>query len=415
MSQDKNLTSPRKPVYLDNQASTPLDPRVLEAMMPYLTHKFGNPHSSSHHFGEGAMAGVEKARSEVASIIGTAAKEIYFTSGATEANNLALKGVLEYYSKLGKNHLIVSAIEHKCVLLSARYLESLGYQVTYLPVEPTGLVSLEKLQQALRPETALVSIIAVNNEIGVIQPLAEIGALCRKHSALFHTDAAQAVGKIDIDVNQMNIDLLSLSSHKIYGPIGIGALYIRRHNPRVRIVPQMHGGGQERGMRSGTLSPALCAGLGKACSLLKAEMHQDNAKIKELSDYFATELTKRLPKIYLNGDQNHKVPHNLNISFAGIEGESLILALEDTVAISTGSACSSASLEGSYVLKSLGIDPDLAHTSLRFGLSKFTTQEEIDWVIPKIVEEVERLRKMSPVWEMLEKGVDLKTIEWHHH
>lgn len=403
-----------KPVYLDYQATTPLDKRVIDTMMPFLTTEFGNPHSITHEYGEVAMHAIDIARKQVAKVIKANHKEIYFTSGATEANNLALKGVLEYYSKNGKNHIIVTKIEHKCIMATAHYLHTKGFEVTFLPVESSGLVYLEDLKAAIKPNTALVSVIAVNNEIGVIQPLKEIGKICKEHGVFFHTDAAQAVGKIDIDVNDMNIDLMSISSHKIYGPKGIGALYIRR-KPRVRIVPQIHGGGQERGVRSGTLATYLCVGMGKACEIISLEMKGDNSRIKELSDYFLSKLFSELPKIYLNGDKEQRVPNNLNISFAGVEGESLMLAISDVAAVSTGSACSSASLEGSYVLKALGVDEDLAHTSIRFGIGKYTTKEDLDVVLNKLINSVNQLREMSPIWEMLEAGIDLKTIQWSDH
>lgn len=403
------------PIYLDNQASTPLDPRVLEVMIPYFTSRFGNPHSSSHVYGDIALQGVEEARAHIAQVINAQPKEICFTSGATESNNLALKGTLEYYSKLGKNHLIVTQTEHKCVLLTARYLESQGYSVTYLPVNSSGLIDLKELEEAITDKTALVSVLAVNNETGVIQPLEKIGECCRKHSVLFHTDAAQAVGKIPLDVERMKIDLLSISSHKIYGPKGIGCLYIRRSKPRVRLVPQMHGGGQERGMRSGTLSPALCAGFGEACRLASAEMNERNQHISSLSAYFIEEIMKEIPKVYLNGKDAPRVPHTVNLSFAGIEGESMILALENIAAISTGSACSSASLEGSYVLKAMGIDASLAHTTLRFGIGKDNTKEELTSVINGLKQITHKLRQMSPLWDMIEEGIDLNTIKWHEH
>lgn len=402
------------PVYLDYQATTPLDRRVLESMMPYFTADFGNPHSITHIYGERAKNAVEQAREQVASIIKADSKEIYFSSGATESNNLILKGVLEFYSKSGKNHIVITKIEHKCIMATAHYLNSKGFEVTFLDVEPSGLVSLEKLKAAIKPNTALVSVIAVNNEVGVIQPLKEIGELCKSKGVFFHTDAAQALGKIELDVNAMNIDLMSISGHKIYGPKGVGALYVRK-KPKIRIMPQMHGGGQERGIRSGTLATPLCVGMGKACELLALEMHQDNQRIKDLSNYFFTKIFKSLNKIYLNGDQVNRVPHNLNISFAGVEGESLMLAISDVAAVSTGSACSSASLEGSYVLKAMGIDEELAHTSIRFGIGKFTTKEDLDKVADKLISSVKHLRDMSPIWEMMEQGIDLKTIEWRDH
>ncbi|MGV3278483.1 IscS subfamily cysteine desulfurase [Rickettsiales bacterium LUAb2] len=411
----KEMTNRKMPIYMDYQATTPVDPKVLDTMLPYFTEKFGNPHSISHQYGNESEAALENARTEVASLIKAQPKEVYFTSGATESNNLALKGVMEFYANSGKNHLIITTIEHKCILSTAHYLQSKGFEVTYLPVEHNGLVNLQTLKAAIKPNTALVSVIGVHNEIGVIQPLKEIGKLCREHGVLFHTDGAQALGKIDIDVKDMNIDLMSMSGHKIYGPKGIGALYISHKPIRVRLVPQLHGGGQERGLRSGTMPTALCVGMGKACSILENTMADENQRIKELRDYFLNKLSNSLGKIYLNGDPDIRVAQNLNISFAGVEGESLILGLADTVSVSTGSACSSASLEGSYVLKALDIDEDLAHTSIRFGLGRFTTKEEIETVANKIIDTVTKLREMSPIWEMLEEGIDLKAIQWKEH
>lgn len=400
------------PVYLDNQATTPLEPLVLEAMMPYLTTHFGNPHSSTHIYGYKAHETIEEARAQIAKLINATPKEIYFTSGATESNNLVLKGLMEYYGKEGKNHFIVSAIEHKCIMSSAHYLETKGFECTFLPVDSNGIINLRQLEQSIKPNTALVSIIAVNNEIGVIQPLQEIAELCLKHNVIFHSDAAQAIGKIDIDVEKLPIGLLSLSGHKIYGPKGIGAVYINKKAKRIRLVPQIHGGGQERGLRSGTFAPFLCVGMGKACELLSLTMHSENQKIQQLHDYFWNLLNTNLSHIHLNGHPTQRVPHNLNISFAGVEGESLILSLADTVALSSGSACSSHSLESSYVLKALNISADLAHGSIRFGIGKFNTKEELTTVANAIIKVVTKLRAMSPVWEMIEQGVDLNTIDW---
>ena len=401
-----------KPIYLDYQATTPTDPRVVEAMLPYFTEKFGNPHSRNHSFGWEAEDAVEVARAQVAKIIGASAKEIIFTSGATESNNLALKGVMKFYGKK-KPHLITVVTEHKCVLDSARHLEQEGYKVTYLGVKDNGLIDLEELKAAITDETALVSVMGVNNEIGVIQPLKEIGTICRERKVFFHTDCAQAVGKIDLDVEDMNIDLMSISGHKIYGPKGIGALFVRRR-PRVRVIAQITGGGQERGMRSGTLPTPLIVGLGKACDILSNEMAEENARIAELRDYTLQRFRDRLADIYLNGDEKERVCGNLNVSFAYVEGESLLMDIKN-IAVSSGSACTSASLEPSYVLRALGVDEELAHTSLRIGIGRYTTKEELDTAVDAICTAVERLREMSPLWEMAQEGIDLKSIEWAEH
>lgn len=401
-----------KPIYLDYQATTPTDPRVVEAMLPYFTEKFGNPHSRNHSFGWEAEDAVEVARAQVAKIIGASAKEIIFTSGATESNNLALKGVMKFYGKK-KPHLITVVTEHKCVLDSARHLEQEGYKVTYLGVKENGLIDLEELKAAITDETALVSVMGVNNEIGVIQPLKEIGTICRERKVFFHTDCAQAVGKIDLDVEDMNIDLMSISGHKIYGPKGIGALFVRRR-PRVRVIAQITGGGQERGMRSGTLPTPLIVGLGKACDILSNEMAEENARIAELRDYTLQRFRDRLADIYLNGDEKERVCGNLNVSFAYVEGESLLMDIKN-IAVSSGSACTSASLEPSYVLRALGVDEELAHTSLRIGIGSYTTKEELDTAVDAICTAVERLREMSPLWEMAQEGIDLKSIEWAEH
>ncbi|MBN8198801.1 IscS subfamily cysteine desulfurase [Thalassospira povalilytica] len=401
-----------KPIYLDYQATTPTDPRVVEAMLPYFTEKFGNPHSRNHSFGWEAEDAVEVARAQVAKIIGASAKEIIFTSGATESNNLALKGVMKFYGKK-KPHLITVVTEHKCVLDSARHLEQEGYKVTYLGVKENGLIDLEELKAAITDETALVSVMGVNNEIGVIQPLKEIGTICRERKVFFHTDCAQALGKIDLDVEDMNIDLMSISGHKIYGPKGIGALFVRRR-PRVRVIAQITGGGQERGMRSGTLPTPLIVGLGKACDILSNEMAEENARIAELRDYTLQRFRDRLADIYLNGDEKERVCGNLNVSFAYVEGESLLMDIKN-IAVSSGSACTSASLEPSYVLRALGVDEELAHTSLRIGIGRYTTKEELDTAVDAICTAVERLREMSPLWEMAQEGIDLKSIEWAEH
>jgi cysteine desulfurase len=401
-----------QPIYLDYQATTPMDPRVLEAMMPYFTSKFGNPHSRSHSYGWESEEGVEKARAQVGSIIGADEKEIIFTSGATESNNLAIKGVAEFY-KDKRDHIVTAVTEHKCVLDTCRHLEQKGFKVTYLPVQQNGLIDLEQLRAVVTDKTSIVSIMAVNNEIGVVQPLKEIGEICHAKGAFFHTDAAQAVGKIPVDVNAMNIDLLSISGHKIYGPKGIGALYVRRR-PRVRLVAQINGGGQERGMRSGTLAPALCVGLGEACAIAQKEMPTEAVRLRKLRDRFLTAIKARLPEVFLNGDLDSRIPGNLNISFAYVEGESLMMGIK-RLAVSSGSACTSASLEPSYVLRALGVEEEMAHTSLRIGFGRFTTEEEVDIAVDEIVRHVTKLRDMSPLWEMAQAGVDIKSINWAAH
>jgi cysteine desulfurase len=401
-----------QPIYLDYQATTPLDPRVLEAMMPYLTNKFGNPSSRSHSYGWESEEGVEKARGQVASLIGADEKEVIFTSGATESNNLAIKGVAEFY-KDKRDHIVTVVTEHKCVLDTCRHLEQKGFKVTYLPVQQNGLIDLDQLREAVTDKTSIVTIMAANNEIGVVQPLKEIGEICRAKGAFFHTDAAQAVGKIEIDVEAMNIDLLSISAHKIYGPKGIGALYVRRR-PRVRLVAQINGGGQERGMRSGTLAPALCVGLGEACAIAQKEMASEAVQLRKLRDRFLTAIKARLPEVFVNGDLDSRIPGNLNISFAYVEGESLMMGIK-RLAVSSGSACTSASLEPSYVLRALGVEEEMAHTSLRIGFGRFTTEEEVDIAVEEIVRHVTKLRDMSPLWEMAQAGVDIKSINWAAH
>ena len=399
------------PIYLDYQATTPTDPRIIDAMIEVMKNDFGNPHSRSHAYGWKAEELVEIARKQVANLIGADAKEIFFTSGATESNNIAIKGVAHFYHPQ-KNHIITIATEHKCVINSVRDLEQEGFSVTFLPVQKNGLIDLNELEKAITEKTTLVSVMAVNNEIGVIQPLKEIGALCRKKNVFFHTDAAQAFGKIPLNVDEMNIDLMSISGHKIYGPKGIGAIYIRR-KPRVRVKPLFSGGGQERGIRAGTLATQLVVGLGKAAELAQNEMAQNYAHIKKLSDKFYNAITT-LTHIYLNGDREQRFPGNLNFSFAGIEGESMIMAIKD-LAVSSGSACTSASLEPSYVLHALGISEDLAHTSIRFGIGKFTTEEEIDYAIALIKAKVEKLRALSPLWDMIQEGIDINSIQWKGH
>jgi cysteine desulfurase len=401
-----------QPIYLDYQATTPLDPRVLEAMMPYFTYKFGNPHSRSHSYGWEAEEGVEKARAQVAKLIGADEKEVIFTSGATESNNLAIRGVAEFY-KDRKNHVVTTVTEHKCVLDTCRHLEQNGFEVTYLPVQKNGIVDLDVLRAAITDKTVVVSIMAVNNEIGVIQPLTEIGKICREKKTFFHTDAAQAAGKIPLDVEAMNIDLMSISGHKIYGPKGIGALYVRR-KPRVRLVPLIVGGGQERGFRSGTLPTPLCVGLGEAAEICMKEMDGEAKRLKKLQTRMLKGLNDKLTDIVVNGDLEHRIPGNLNISFAFVEGESLMMGIKG-LSVSSGSACTSASLEPSYVLRALGVEEDMAHTSLRFGLGRFTTEQEVDTAVAELVRHVNKLRAMSPLWEMAQEGIDIKSIEWAAH
>ncbi len=401
-----------QPIYLDYQATTPMDPRVLEAMMPYFTHKFGNSGSRSHAYGWEAEEGTEKARAQVAKLIGADEKEVIFTSGATESNNLAIRGVAEFY-KDRKNHIITTVTEHKCVLDTCRHLEQQGFDVTYLPVRQDGLLDLDVLRAAITDKTVLVSVMAVNNEIGVIQPLAEIGKICRERKVFFHTDAAQAAGKIPLDVEALNIDLMSISGHKIYGPKGIGALYVRR-KPRVRLVPMIVGGGQERGFRSGTLPTPLCVGLGEAAEICMKEMDDEAKRLKKLQDRMLNGLRAKLTDIVVNGDLEHRIPGNLNISFAYVEGESLMMGIKN-LAVSSGSACTSASLEPSYVLRALGVEEEMAHTSLRIGLGRFTTEHEVDTAVDELVRHVNKLREMSPLWEMAQEGIDIKSIEWAAH
>ena len=399
------------PIYLDYQATTPIDPRVVEVMIDVMKNDYGNPHSRSHAYGWKAEELVEIARKQVAELIGADEKEIFFTSGATESNNIAIKGVARFYHPQ-KNHVVTVATEHKCVINSVRDLEQEGFRVTFLPVQKNGLVDLAELEKVVTEQTAVVSVMAVNNEIGVIQPIAEIGALCRKKGVFFHTDAAQAFGKIPLNVDAMHIDLMSISGHKIYGPKGIGAIYIRR-KPRVRIKPLFSGGGQERGIRSGTLATQLIVGLGKAAELARDEMAANNEHIKKLSDKFYNAMMA-IPNVYLNGDRSKRFEGNINLSFAGIEGESMIMAIKN-LAVSSGSACTSSSLEPSYVLHALGISEDLAHTSIRFGIGKFTTEEEIDYAIKLINEKVEKLRALSPLWDMIQEGIDVNAIQWKSH
>jgi cysteine desulfurase len=394
-----------------------MDPRVIDVMIKCMKEDFGNPHSRTHSLGWKAEELVEIARRQVADLINANPKEIFFTSGATESNNLALKGIAHFYGSTdknhtGKNHIITLVTEHKCVINSARELEQEGFKVTFLPVKQNGLINLQELEAAITDKTCLVSVMTINNEIGVIQPIKEIGALCRKKGTFFHTDAAQAFGKIPLDVEEMNIDLMSISGHKIYGPKGIGAIYIRR-KPRVRIKPIISGGGQERGIRSGTLATPLVVGFGKAAAIAKSEMSKDYAHIKKLSDKLYQGIMKNT-HIYLNGDKEKRYPGNLNFSFAGVEGESMIMAIKN-LAVSSGSACTSSSLEPSYVLHALGIEDELAHTSIRFGIGRFTAEEEIDYTIELLQEKTRKLRDLSPLWEMMQEGIDIKSINWQSH
>jgi cysteine desulfurase len=402
------------PIYLDYAATTPTDPRVVDAMLPYFTTMFGNAASRTHVFGWQAEEAVEAARREIAAVINADPKEITWTSGATEGNNLAIKGAVEFLRESGKKHVITAVTEHKAVLDTCKYLERNGVDVTYLPVDHDGLVTPEQVEAAIRPDTALVSIMFANNETGVVQPITAIGAVCRKHGVLMHTDAVQAFGKVPLDVEAMNIDLLSISAHKIYGPKGIGALYVRRRRPRVRLTPQIHGGGHERGNRSGTLNVTGIVGFGYAAKLARESMASESARILELREHLRQRLMTEIPHATLNGSPTHRLPGILNISFAYVEGESLLMGLKD-VAISSGSACTSASLEPSYVLKAMGLNDELAHSSLRLSIGRFTTLEELDHIADLIAREVARLREMSPLWEMVQEGIDLSTIEWTPH
>jgi len=401
------------PVYLDNNATTPMDPRVLEAMIPYFTEKFGNSASRSHPFGWAAEEAVDYAREQVAALIGADPKEIIWTSGATEADNLAIKGVYEMYASKG-NHIITATTEHKAVLDTCKHIEKMGGRVTYLEVQEDGLINLEELEAAITPETILIAIMWGNNEIGVLQPVREISKIARKHGVLFFTDGTQAVGKIPVDVNADGIDLMAFSAHKMYGPKGVGALYVRRKNPRVKVTAQMDGGGHERGMRSGTLNVPGIVGFGKACEICKAEMAEEAARLSKMRDRLESELLK-VEEAYVNGNREHRLPHTTNVSFKYVEGEGLMMGFNKNIALSSGSACTSASLEPSYVLKALGLGDDLAHSSLRFGLGRFTTDEQIDYTVKAVTDTVLKLREMSPLWEMWKEGVDLEKIEWAHH
>ena len=401
------------PIYMDNHATSPMDPRVLEAMIPYFSGKFGNAASRNHSFGWEAEQAVEQAREQIAKLIGATAKEIIFTSGATESNNLAIKGIAEMYKERG-NHIITQVTEHKAVLDTCKRLEKHGFRVTYLPVKADGLMDMDDLRRAIDDKTILVSIMAANNEIGVIQPIAEIGKLCHEKGVIFHSDAVQAVGKIPIDVQAMNIDVLSLTAHKIYGPKGVGALYVRRRNPRVQIAAQIDGGGHERGMRSGTLNVPGIVGLGKACAICQEEMATEAIHLQSMRDSLRKKFQTELDYVEVNGSWEHRLPGNLNMSFVYVEGESLLMGIND-VAVSSGSACTSATLEPSYVLKALGLGDDVAHSSIRFGLGRFNTQAECDYVADKIIGIVKHLRELSPLYEMVKEGIDLSKIEWAAH
>ena len=401
----------RLPVYLDYSATTPIDPRVADKMIPYLREHFGNPASRSHAYGWEAEKAVEIARAEVAALVNADPKEIVWTSGATESDNLAIKGAAQFYQSKGK-HIITLKTEHKAVLDTCRELERQGFEVTYLDVQENGLLDLDALRAALREDTTVVSVMMVNNEVGVIQPIAEIGELCRERGIVFHVDAAQATGKVEIDLQKLKVDLMSFSAHKTYGPKGIGALYVRR-KPRVRLIAQMHGGGHERGMRSGTLATHQIVGMGEAFRIAREEMATENERTRMLRDKLMNGLSE-IEATYVNGDVEQRVPHNLNISFAYVEGESLIMAIKD-VAVSSGSACTSASLEPSYVLRALGRNDELAHSSIRFSIGRFTTEEEVDFTIDLLHKKIHKLRELSPLWEMVQEGVDLNTVQWAAH
>ncbi len=401
------------PIYLDHNATTPCDPRVVDAMLPYFTNNFGNAASRNHSFGWQAEEAVDYAREQVAKLIGADPKEIIFTSGATEADNLAIKGVYEMYASKG-NHVITCNIEHKAVLDTCKHIEKEGGEVTYLKVKDNGLVDLAELEAAIKPTTVLIAIMYANNEIGTVNPMQAISAIARKHGVLVFSDATQAVGKIPVDVNKDGIDLMAFTGHKMYGPKGVGALYVRRKNPRVKVTAQMDGGGHERGMRSGTLNVPGIVGFGKACEICMNEMEEEGKRLRVLRDKLETSLLK-LEEAYLNGDQEHRLPHVSNISFKYVEGEGLMMGFNKNIALSSGSACTSASLEPSYVLKALGLGDDLAHSSLRFGLGRFTTEEQIDFTVEQVSNTVNKLREMSPLWEMYKEGIDLNTIEWAHH
>lgn len=401
-----------RPLYLDMQATSPVDPRVLDAMLPFYLSQYGNPHSRTHMYGWEADEAVEKARADVAALIGASPKEIVFTSGATESNNISVKGAMRFQREK-KRHVVTTQTEHKCVLDSCRHLQQEGFEVTYLPVGRDGLVDLDRLRSSIRPDTGLVSVMAVNNEIGVVQPMEEIGKICRELKVPFHTDAAQAIGKIPVDVEKWNVSLMSMSAHKIYGPKGVGALYLRRR-PRIRVEPQMSGGGQERGIRSGTVPTPLAVGFGAACRIAGEEMDYETKRVSLLSERLLNGVRSKLDGVVVNGSEEHRYPGNLNLSFAYVEGESLLMGLKE-VAVSSGSACTSASLEPSYVLRALGVDEDMAHTSIRFGVGRFTTEAEVDRAVDLTVRQVSKLRDMSPLYEMVKEGINIKDIQWSQH
>jgi cysteine desulfurase len=401
----------RKPIYLDYSSTTPIDPRVAEKMIPFITEHFGNPASRSHSFGWTAEEAVEEARDEVAKLVNADPREIVWTSGATESNNLAIKGASHFYSTKGK-HILTVATEHKAVIDAVRELEREGYTATYLEPEPNGMVDLEKFKKAIRPDTVLASVMIVNNEIGVIQDIEALGNICREYNVIFHVDAAQATGKVDIDLEKLPVDLMSFSAHKTYGPKGIGALYVRR-KPRIRIEAQMHGGGHERGMRSGTLATHQIVGMGEAFRIARIEMQLENERIRKLRDKLLHGL-QDMEEVYVNGDLKHRIPHNLNISFNYVEGESLIMAVKD-IAVSSGSACTSASLEPSYVLRALGRSDELAHSSIRFSIGRFTTEADVDFTIQLLKEKIQKLRELSPLWDMFKEGIDISKVEWAAH
>ena len=405
-----NGSGVKLPIYMDNHATTPMDPRVLEEMLPYFMEKFGNAASRNHSFGWVAEEGTETARERIAKLVGATTKEIVFTSGATESDNLAIKGVAEMYREKG-NHIITAVTEHKAVLDTCKRLEKYGYRVTYLPVQKDGLIDLDDLKRAMDDKTILVTIMYANNEIGVLQPVVEIGKLCHERGVIFHTDATQAIGKVPVDVVKQNIDLASISGHKMYGPKGVGALYVRRKNPRVQLSAIIDGGGHERGMRSGTLNVPGIVGLGKACALAQEEMPQESCRLAGLRNRLRDRIMGRLDEVYINGSMEHRLPGNLNISFACVEGESLLMGIND-IAVSSGSACTSATLEPSYVLKALGTGDDLAHSSIRFGIGRFNTEAEVDYVADRVIETVERLRELSPLYEMAKEGINLKDVKW---
>jgi cysteine desulfurase len=401
------------PIYMDNHATTPMDPRVFQTMAPYFTEHFGNAASRNHSFGWRAEEAVEKARQQIAGLVGANPKEIVFTSGATESNNLAIKGVAEMYAEKG-NHIITAATEHKAVLDTSKHLEKHGCRVTYLGVSKSGLIDLDLLRAAITDQTILVSVMYANNEIGVIQPVAEIGRICHERGVLFHTDAVQAIGKVPVDVVRDNIDLMSITAHKIYGPKGVGALYVRRKNPRVQLTAQIDGGGHERGMRSGTLNAPGIAGFGEACAIAQQEMAEESARLGGLRDRLLAKLSSELDDVYVNGTMERRLPGNLNISFAYVEGESLLMGISD-IAVSSGSACTSATLEPSYVLKALGAGDEIAHSSIRFGIGRFNSEEEIDYTGNKVVQVVKKLRELSPLYELAREGVDLSKMQWSAH